>query len=133
MIFRLGDHIEEDIVGWLKAAGYQVEGQQDAFSDHDGWFSGHCGGIIHGITQQPHILEIKSAKDKEFKSVTDHARVELAKKRELMERQGKGISLKKVGNEQRTNFKMIYNYGRLWRKCMGIEPTRDGISAPHRI
>jgi hypothetical protein len=20
-----------------------------------------------------------------------------------------------------------------WRKCMGIEPTRDGISAPHRI
>ncbi|VTR64693.1 hypothetical protein DESC_240084 [Desulfosarcina cetonica] len=21
----------------------------------------------------------------------------------------------------------------IWRKCMGIEPTRDGISAPHRI
>ena len=20
-----------------------------------------------------------------------------------------------------------------WRKCMGIEPTRDGINAPHRI
>ena len=20
-----------------------------------------------------------------------------------------------------------------WRKCMGIEPTRDGSSAPHRI
>ena len=20
-----------------------------------------------------------------------------------------------------------------WRKCMGIEPTRDGFSAPHRI
>ena len=29
----------------------------------------------------------------------------------------------------RERFKMV----KKWRKCMGIEPTRDGSSAPHRI
>ena len=26
-----------------------------------------------------------------------------------------------------------HGLGKKWRKCMGIEPTRDGVSAPHRI
>ena len=66
MLFRFGDRVEEEVIHWLRAAGYHVEGQQEGFSDHGGWFSGHCDGIIHGITNQPHILEIKSCNAKKF-------------------------------------------------------------------
>jgi hypothetical protein len=72
MIFRFGDRVEEEVIHHLRLAGYQVEGQQDAYTDHDGWFSGHCDGIIHGITSRPHILEIKSCNDKKFKAFKDY-------------------------------------------------------------
>jgi YqaJ viral recombinase family. len=71
MIFRFGDLIESDIIQYLHEAGYLVEGRQDGFAAHDGFFRGHCDGIIHGITRQPHILEIKSANDKKFKAFKD--------------------------------------------------------------
>lgn len=68
MIFRFGDHVEADVIDWLRAAGYRIEGQQEPFLDHDRWFAGHCDGIIHEVTKRPHILEVKSAKDKKFKA-----------------------------------------------------------------
>jgi hypothetical protein len=34
---------------------------------------------------------------------------------------------------QINEFKFIVIIEDKWRKCMGIEPTRDGFSAPHRI
>jgi hypothetical protein len=66
LIFELGDVIEDRVVYWLKQAGFKVEGQQNAFEAHAGFFRGHCDGIIHGVTQKPHILEIKSANKKRF-------------------------------------------------------------------
>lgn len=68
MIFDFGNLIESEIIRHLRLAGYQIEGQQDAFSDHGGWFSGHCDGIIYGVTSRPHILEIKSCNASKFKA-----------------------------------------------------------------
>lgn len=69
MIFELGDMVEGQVIKWLNAAGYTVEGEQEAFTDHCGFFTGHCDGIIHGVTKEPHILEIKSANDNRFKAM----------------------------------------------------------------
>lgn len=68
MIFSLGSAVEEEVLKWLRQAGYRIDGQQDEFSALNGYFSGHCDGIIHGITQRPHILEIKSASASRFKA-----------------------------------------------------------------
>jgi len=68
MLFRFGDRVEEEIIYHLRLAGYSVEGQQESFSDHDGWFKGHCDGIIHGVTRRQHILEIKSCNANKFKA-----------------------------------------------------------------
>lgn len=68
MLFDLGDQIEQRTIHWLTLAGYKIEGQQEGFTAHFGLFRGHCDGVIHGVTQKPHILEIKSASDKRFKS-----------------------------------------------------------------
>ena len=67
MLFRFGDRIEEEVIYHLTLAGYKVEGQQDYFEDMNGFFRGHCDGVIHGVTSRPHILEVKSANDKKFK------------------------------------------------------------------
>lgn len=66
MIFSLGDAIEQEAIRWLELAGYQIEGRQEDFSALNGFFQGHCDGIIHGVTAKPHILEIKSANEKRF-------------------------------------------------------------------
>ena len=66
MLFRFGDRIEEEIIYWLHQAGYQVDGQQASFSDHAGLFRGHCDGVVHGITDMPHILECKSCNKRSF-------------------------------------------------------------------
>ena len=66
MIFDLGDRVEQAVLKWIEAAGFKVEGRQEDFSDLGGHFRGHCDGIIHGVTQEPHILEIKSAKAAKF-------------------------------------------------------------------
>ena len=68
MIFDLGSRVEDAVIHWLEAAGYTIEGQQQDFTAHNGFFRGHCDGIIHGVTQKPHILEIKSANAKKFKA-----------------------------------------------------------------
>lgn len=68
MIFDLGSRVEDAVIHWLELAGYRIEGRQDTFSDFGGFFCGHCDGIIHGVTQRPHILEIKSANDKKFEA-----------------------------------------------------------------
>lgn len=68
MIFSLGNAVEAEVLKWLRLAGYEVEGQQEHFSALNGFFAGHCDGIIHGVTQRPHILEIKSASDFRFKA-----------------------------------------------------------------
>jgi len=69
MLFRLGDRIEDEVVHFLKQAGYEVEGQQEAFYDHGGMFRGHSDGTIGGVTQKKHILEVKSANDNKFKAI----------------------------------------------------------------
>ncbi len=61
MIFSLGSAVEEDVLKWLRGAGYKIDGQQDEFRALNGFFRGHCDGIIHGVEEQPMILEIKSA------------------------------------------------------------------------
>lgn len=71
-IFRLGDSIEEHVIADLQTAGYRIEGQQNSYSDHNGFFRGHCDGIIHGVTSQPHILEVKSANKWRFNEFRKH-------------------------------------------------------------
>ena len=66
MLFRFGDRVEEELIHHLRLAGYEVEGQQDGFSDYAGLFLGHCDGIIHGVTSSKHILECKSCNKRMF-------------------------------------------------------------------
>lgn len=66
MLFRFGDHVEEDLIHWFEAAGYKVDQRQRVFQAHGGHFRGHWDGRIHSITQQPHVLECKSANKKKF-------------------------------------------------------------------
>lgn len=67
-VFNNG-HVREDcIVADLEAAGYKIDGKQDEFSDFDGRFRGHRDGVIHGVTQRPHLLEIKTANADQFKA-----------------------------------------------------------------
>lgn len=66
MIFDMGNRVEEAVIMWLRKAGYNIEGQQADFEAHNGFFRGHCDGMIDGITSRRHILEIKSANDKKF-------------------------------------------------------------------
>lgn len=61
MIYSLGDAVEKEVLRWLELAGYEVTDTQRTFEALNGHFRGHCDGVIHGITRQPHILEIKSA------------------------------------------------------------------------
>ena len=68
MIFSLGNAVEQEVLRWLQLAGYKVDGQQTEFSALNGLFGGHCDGIIYGVTQRPHILEIKSASATRFKA-----------------------------------------------------------------
>jgi hypothetical protein len=68
MLFRFGDHVETDLVHWLSAAGYAVTDRQLSFSDHAGLFCGHCDGIVHGVTDMPHIFEAKSCNKKAFEA-----------------------------------------------------------------
>ena len=78
----------------------------------------------------------------DLQTITDHARLdsvkryaktELARKRELME--CKVIRLEERRGNSGVDFieKNCNNLRWIWRKCMGIEPTRDGFSAPHRV
>ena len=68
MIFSLGNAVEAEVLKWLRQGGYQIEEQQSEYSALNGLFRGHCDGIIEGITQRKHILEIKSASASRFKA-----------------------------------------------------------------
>lgn len=68
LIFELGDCIETILVRRLRDAGYLVDGEQMEFAAHNGFFRGHCDGIIHGVTRRPHVLECKSANRKRFEA-----------------------------------------------------------------
>lgn len=70
--FANGHNREEIIVNDLRLAGFKVDGQQNEYSDFDGRFRGHCDGVIHGVTNDPHILEIKTANDANFKAFVKH-------------------------------------------------------------
>ncbi len=68
MIFSLGDRVEEEVIKWLRAAGFTVTGMQDAFEALNGLFRGHCDGIIEGPKVSRRILEVKSASASRFKA-----------------------------------------------------------------
>lgn len=71
MLFRFGDRIEGEVVHWLTEAGYEIRDRQRSFLVHGGMFAGHWDGEIHGVTQRPHVLEVKSANTKRFKAFKD--------------------------------------------------------------
>lgn len=66
-IFQFGRDREDFIVADLKLCGFEITDRQLGFEDFNGHFQGHCDGVIHGITQKPHILEIKTANDESFR------------------------------------------------------------------
>ena len=71
-IFANGHAVEARVVADLRAAGFEIDGQQLEFVDFDGRFRGHCDGVIHGVTAKPHVLEIKSANDEHFNKFVRH-------------------------------------------------------------
>lgn len=76
-IFELGNILEDEVVRLLKGADFDVwevdpdTGKQFNFKFLGGHFAGSADGVIRGIpeTQQPLLLEIKSAKNEKFKEL----------------------------------------------------------------
>lgn len=68
-VFQMG-HLMEDLVKkMLRAAGYGITREQEEFTDFDGRFRGHCDGVISGVTQRDHVLEVKSASASNFEKI----------------------------------------------------------------
>lgn len=67
-VFDCGNATETRVIADLRAAGFTIDGEQDGFQDCGGRFCGHRDGVIHSVTKQPHLLEIKSANDASFKN-----------------------------------------------------------------
>lgn len=67
-LFKLGNSIEGLIVNDLRNAGYVVtEDQKEVVFDLDSVsLNGHIDGLIEGVTDKTHLLEIKSAYLKQF-------------------------------------------------------------------
>lgn len=79
-LFRAGHQIEKLIIADLRNAGYPVFGCQKKYQDFNGMFKGHPDGFIKGLEESDklHVLEIKSASDKNFKlfkktGIQDHS------------------------------------------------------------
>lgn len=75
-IFDLGNSVEELVIGWLREAGltvYEVDDNGDQFGFTDGPIAGHIDGVVIGLPEstKPHLLEVKSANAKRFKSFQD--------------------------------------------------------------
>jgi hypothetical protein len=66
MLLDLGNLIEDDLITRIEAAGYLVDRRQAHFTAFNGRFRGRCDGVVHGLTQEPHLLEIKSANSNNF-------------------------------------------------------------------
>jgi hypothetical protein len=72
-IFDMGDMVEEYLVQLLKDAGitvWDVDENGDQFGFVDGRVAGHCDGVAQGFPEStvPHLLEFKSANNKNFKA-----------------------------------------------------------------
>lgn len=69
-ILEFGRAREEAIIMDLSLAGYEVFNRQLEFWKFDGKFGGHCDGLIEGPgLPDVHVLEIKTANDKNFKAI----------------------------------------------------------------
>jgi hypothetical protein len=68
-IFEAGDDCEQRVIRDLIEAGFTVEGCQDEYVDHGGFFRGHNDGKVYGVTKRPHILEVKSANGNRFRQL----------------------------------------------------------------
>ena len=70
-LFQLGNNIEDQAVKDLRSAGFMVTCRQKEveFTFNGITLRGHIDGVIEGLVEssKPHLLEIKSANDKEFK------------------------------------------------------------------
>lgn len=73
-LFDMGKIIERRIIRQLRGAGYNVHSCQTAYEDLGGRFKGHPDGIIEGMEESTahHILEIKSANEKNFKKFQEN-------------------------------------------------------------
>lgn len=67
-LFELGNKIEDLVVADLRQAGYNVtDDQKEVVFEWDNIkLTGHIDGLIEGITNKTHLLEIKSACLKQF-------------------------------------------------------------------
>ena len=72
-LFDTGHLIERRVVRNLRAAGLEVTQRQKSFSVFRGRLRGHWDGLITGLREstRPHVLEIKSASEKNFKILKD--------------------------------------------------------------
>lgn len=64
--FDRGRHEEKRLIKVLQGSGYLVLDRQGAFSVMDANFQGHIDGVILDGDGKKHILEIKSANEKNF-------------------------------------------------------------------
>jgi hypothetical protein len=95
------------------------------------------GKLVRKNKEHPHdfIIYIRELISKLLKSVTP-AKIGAQKRAENTgdqlspERQQQTFE---IGSRDRIFLRIKYHDERSWRKCMGIEPTRDGFSASHRI
>lgn len=67
-IFRLGDAVEEIMVGQLNKAGIEVTGQQVTVSGYKGHAAGHIDGILV-IDEEAYLFECKSMNHTNFLEV----------------------------------------------------------------
>lgn len=71
-IFEDGHRTEDLMASRICAAGFELTGQQDGWSDFGGHLKGHCDGIIKGLIQAPntpHIWENKAVNEKKFEKL----------------------------------------------------------------
>lgn len=68
-LFDLGEVIEAQTIHYIKAAGYQVRGEQKKYSLFNGLISGSCDLIIGGFTNSEYMADVKSINDKGYKTV----------------------------------------------------------------
>lgn len=66
-VLQFGRDREDFIIADLELRGCRITDRQLEFADFSDKFKGHCDGIIHSVTKKPHILEIKTANDKNFR------------------------------------------------------------------
>lgn len=67
LIFEMGNKVEDIVVEAIEKAGYKVAEAQQAYQDHNGYFKGHCDGVLlDDLERKKYMLEIKSANKSRF-------------------------------------------------------------------